>query len=121
MNGEGMGSITTAMTNDRTAHDVAGDGSVMVSKIRAHNGAVSLTVQQTSSINDWLLKWHNYIDGADASEWADAKIIIRAPYMKRMVTCIGVSPQKLADLPYQAQGQNVTWSLMAADIRQVVI
>jgi hypothetical protein len=109
------------MANDRTAHDVASDGSVMVSKIRAHNGAVSISVQQTSPINDWLLKWYNFVDGADASEWTDTKIIIRAPRMGRLVTCTGVSPQKLADLPYQAQGQNVIWSLMAADIRQVVI
>ncbi len=121
MIGEGMGSITTSMANDRTTHDVAGDGSVMVSKIRVHNGTVSVSAQQTSPIHDWLQKWYNYIDGADASEWADTKIIIRAPLMKRQVTCIGVSPQKDADLPYQAQGQNITWALMAADIRKIVI
>lgn len=121
MIGEGMGSITTSMTNDKSVHDVASDGGIMVSKIKAENGTISLVTQQTSPINEWLTKWYNYINGSDASKWASAKIIIRSPLMKRQTTCTGVSPQKLADLPYQQQGQNQTWALMAADIRQVVI
>ena len=28
----------------------------------------------------------------------------------------GVSPGKMPDMPYAAQGENVTWLLMAADV-----
>jgi hypothetical protein len=119
--GEGIGNINISMTNDRTAHDVASDGSVMVSKIRARNGSLSLAVQQTSGLNRWLMKWYNYLETAPTSAWADTTIVIRCPRMGEQTTAIGVSPQKLPDKPYQAQGQNVNWALLAADIQQDVI
>lgn len=116
ISGEGVGSINISMSNDRTMHDIAADGSVMVSKIRARNGLLALTVQQTSAINKWLLKWYNYLEFADASEWADTTVIIYG--MGETYTALGVSPQKLPDRPYQAQGQNIVWNLMSADITQ---
>jgi glutamine cyclotransferase len=115
--GEGIGSIAISRSNDVSAQDVSGDGSVMVSKIRARNGSISFTIQQTSGFNRWLNKWYNYLEGANTSVWADTKIIVRAPQMGKVTTLIGVSPQKFADEPYQAQGQNLTWALLAADIQ----
>ena len=52
-NGEGLGDITVTWTNDRTAHDVAGDGSTMVSKIRTYNGTWTINTQQTSTLKRW--------------------------------------------------------------------
>ena len=119
-NGVGIGTINVSMTTDRTAHDVAADGSVMVTKIRGRNGAVTIAVQQTSELNKWLLKWYNYLEAAATSKWAETTITIKSPVMKDLISATGVSPQKLADKPYQAQGQNVNWTLMAADIQQDV-
>lgn len=119
--GEGLGSITTDMTTDRTTHEVAADGTVMVSKIKARNGTVSVVTQQTSSLHQWLVKFYNYLETADSSEWARGKIIIRTPAMKELETCTGVSPTKLPSNPRQAQGQNLTWSLMAADIQREAV
>ena len=42
--GTGIGSITFAMANDSSSHDVAADGSVMTSKIKAGNGTVTISV-----------------------------------------------------------------------------
>lgn len=116
--GEGLGSISIVMTNDRTAHDLAADGTVMVSKMPGRNGTVTITAQQTSDLHKWLVKWYNYLEAAAASEWAASSITIRSQVQGELTTCTGVSPQKLADRPYQAQGQTVTWNLMAADIQQ---
>jgi hypothetical protein len=116
--GEGIGSINISMANDRTAHDVSGDGSVMVSKIRARNGSIVFSIQQTSSFNRWLTKWYNFLEGAPTDVYADTSIVIRAPKMGELTTLKGVSPQKLPDKPYQVQGQNVSWTLLAADIQQ---
>lgn len=116
--GAGIGSITTTMTTDRTVHDVSADGQVMVSKIRGRNGTHAIAVQQTSELNKWLLKLYNYLEQAAAQHWAGITIIIRSPAMKELITSTGVSFQKLPDKPYQAQGQQVTWQLMAADIQQ---
>jgi len=116
--GGGIGSINLSMSNDRTVHDIAADGSVMVSKIRARNGQLSLAIQQTSPLNKWLTKWFNYLETASTSAWADTTVTIRCPVMGDSKILTGVSPQKQADVPYQAQGQQVTWNLMAADIQQ---
>lgn len=120
LQGEGMGSISVAMAGDRTAHDVAADGSVMVSKIAGNNGTISISVQQTSPLHKFLLGWWNYIKDPNtpSSEYALATIMIRAVSMGEETFATGVSPQKLPDKPYQQQGQQVTWALMAADIDQ---
>jgi len=116
--GEGIGSISVSMATEKTEHNVASDGSVMVSKIPGDNGTIAITIQQTSTLNKWLLKWYNYLKAASTSQWAKTGITVRAPSMQDLITATGVSPQKLADKPYQAQGQLVTWNLMAADIQQ---
>lgn len=119
--GEGLGSITTEMTTDRTIQDVAADGTVMISKVKARNGTVAIAVQQTSTVHQRLVKLYNYLETASTSKWAETKIIIRTPGMSELETCTGVSFTKLPSNPRQAQGQNLTWSLMAADIQRDVV
>jgi hypothetical protein len=122
-NGEGVGSIGFNMTTDRTAHDVGADGKVMVSKIKAKNGTAILAIQQTSPLNKWLLKLFNTLssDSTSPQAWAGIKIVMRAPNMGDLITATGVSFQKQADRGYKAQGEQVTWNLMCAEIQQDVI
>ena len=44
--GEGVGSVTVSRANDNTQHDVAADGSVMVSKIHTKNGTIAIAIQR---------------------------------------------------------------------------
>lgn len=118
INGQGVGTITTTMATEKTTHDVSADGSVMVNKIPGDNGTIAISVQQTSAVHKWLLNWYNYIKAASTSQWALASITVQSPVMGDLITATGVSPQKLPDRPYQAQGQMVTWNLMAANIQQ---
>jgi hypothetical protein len=113
-----MGSITTSMATTKTVHEVAADGRVMPSKIAGENGTIVLQIQQTSDLNRWLKKWYNYINSADSSEWANTNITIKSNNLGDNTVCTGVSPEKLADKPYQAQGQMITWNLMATNIAQ---
>ncbi|TWH46332.1 phage protein [Sporomusa sp. KB1] len=119
--GQGIGEMTIAMATDRTAHDVAADGAVMVSKLAGENGIITIQAQQTSSLHNWLMNWYNYLYLADTDEWTQTTILIRAPKMGRSHVGIGVSPQKVGDTPYQAQGQRVTWPLMCADLKTLPI
>ncbi|EKQ56268.1 MULTISPECIES: phage protein [unclassified Clostridium] len=116
--GAGLGSITTSQSTTKTAHEVSADGRVMISKIAGENGTVAITMQQTSELHQWFLSWYNYINGSSAStdDWAAMSLTIKNNNLGEITTCTGVSPEKLADRPYQAQGQNVTWNLMAAEI-----
>ena len=116
--GEGFGSITFAMSGDVTAHDVAADSTVMISKMRVGNGTIAITTQQTSSLHQWLTKAYNYCMGAPSSEWAKTAIMANSPAMKVTHDCSGVSFQKRGDKPYQAQGQMITWTFMSAVMKE---
>jgi len=109
--GAGLGSISIVPSTTKTIQDVAADGRVMISKVAGNNGTIAITMQQNSLLHKNLLNWYNYINTtASTSDWASTTVII--------ANATGVSPQKLADKPYQAQGQMITWTLMAANIHE---
>lgn len=121
MQGEGMGDFTVTKVTDRTVHDVASDGCVMVSKIAGNNGNVSINAQQTSTLHNWLEGLFNYLVSATTDEWAQISLTIRAPKMKKTNICTGGAFVKEGDEPYQAQGQRVAWSLLFTDIQKLTI
>ena len=112
--GEGVGSVSISRANDMTQHDVAADGSVMVSKIFTENGTVAIAIQQTSAAHKWLKKWHDYLKVAPTSEFAKSTAILKNPAVGETISMSGVTPQKRADSAFQQVGQQVTWNLMAA-------
>lgn len=114
--GKGAGSIDINMATEKTAHDVAADGAVMISKIPGNNGTISISIQQSSPTHKLLLLWYNYLLAASATQWASNSITIRDNVTGVSIIATGVSPQKRADKSYQAQGQRVNWNFMAADI-----
>lgn len=121
VNGKGIGSISVTMSTEKSVHDVAADGSVMVSKIPGDNAAVDIEVQQTSEFHKWLTNYYNFVKLAPASQWANAAIVIRDKIGGALITALDVSPLKKADKPYQAQGQRVTWPFLSANCQEVAI
>ena len=121
MNGnQGMGQFTVMNATERTVHSVAADGSIMVSAIAGDNGSVQVEAQQTSTLHHFLINWFNIVktsmDVGDVSNWATAVVEITSILDGSKHILTGVSPSKVPDKPYQAQGQNVTWNLMAASV-----
>lgn len=114
--GKGVGSATVSRANDITQHDVAADGSTMISKVPGRNGTLAIAIQQTSAGNAFLRKWYNYVETAPASEFARASAVLKSLSTGENISMSGVSPQKRADSAYQANGQQVTWNLMCAKI-----
>lgn len=121
VSGKGIGSISVTMSTEKTTHDVAADGSVMVSKIPGDNATIDIEIQQTSEFHKWLTNYYNFVKLAPASFWAQGVIIIRDRIGGSLITATGVSPAKKADKSYQAQGQRLTWNFMAADCQEVAI
>lgn len=119
--GEGLGSITTEMSAERTIHDMAADGAVMITKVKARNGTISIAIQQTSSFHQWLQKLYNYLEAASTDQWAGITLIIRTLGMNELETCTGVSFGKQPSNPKQAEGQKLTWPLLAADIQRDIV
>ena len=112
--GEGIGGATVAYAKDMTAHDSAADGVVMISKIVSKNGTATITTQQTSEGNKWLKNFVKYLRNAPTSEFALGYMLIYGPDVD--MRCNGLTPQKPADTAFQESGQQVSWSLMVAEI-----
>jgi len=114
--GEGVGSITVEMSSERSQHDVAADGSIMISKMAGNNGVITIECQQTSLVHKYLLNLFNYVWQADTNQWAMIAIALRNISDGTSHICTGVSFNKKGAKSYKREGQQVTWTLMAADI-----
>lgn len=116
----GLGSITIRMNTVRTTHDVAADGTVMPSYIAGDNGEADIMVQETSAIHQQLLSLYNLCvlaaNNDDVSGWAATTISFTFLIDGSVHVLTGVSFDKIPDKPYEAQGQKMTWKLLAANI-----
>ena len=114
--GEGVGEITISMATERTHHDIAADGTIMISKIAGNNGTIAVKCQQTSVIHKYLVGLYNYLLTTDTNQWAQAAMLLRNASDGTSHVLTGISINKLGDKTYKAQGDTITWTLMAADI-----
>jgi Bacteriophage KPP10, Structural protein ORF10 len=115
--GLGIGSINVTKTGENTAHSVAADGVAMVSHVINKTGMLAIQCQQNSDVDQWLRWAFNLLDNTNPeTDWALMVIELIDSVGQKSTTATGVSFQKAADLPYQAQGQMVTWNLMAASV-----
>lgn len=116
----GMGQFIVKNTVERTTHDVAADGTVMISAISGSNGEMEIEVQQNSVIQAFLLDWFNIVavllDQGDVANWASASVSLRSTLDGSAHLLTGVSPSKNPDKTYTAQGGKVTWRLMAGEV-----
>jgi hypothetical protein len=119
ISGEGLGKAVVSMTTERTAHQVAADGSVMVSKIAGNNGNITIDLQQTSAAHKALLAFYNLVVTSPPNAWAQGVLTMRNVTDGSMHVATGISFQKVPDKTYEAEGQMVSWTLMAADIQSL--
>ncbi len=117
--GQGVGSLTVSYSTEKSAHNVAADGVVMVSKIAGHNGMLTISCQQTSALHKWLLKSSNTLYDAETAQWAQMSATLRNTSDGTSHIVKGISFGKHPDKAYAAQGGMVNWSLFAADIRSL--
>lgn len=115
----GAGSFRVAMTMERTVHDVAADGTVMVSYVAGDNGTLDIEVQESSLLHQELLGLYNAClvaaDNDDVAAWAATVISFRMLTDGSQHIFSGVSFSKFPDKPYEAHGQRVTWRMMVAN------
>jgi len=117
--GQGVGQVTVTMTQERTAHSLGADGTVMVSKMAGHNGQVQIQCQQTSNVHKWLTAAENAVYIADTDQWASMTATLRNTSDGTTHIITGMSFGKVPDKVYQAEGQMVTWTLWAANIQSL--
>ena len=122
---QGFGELIITMTTERSTHTVAADGTVLVTYIAGTNGTADIRVQQTSEIHTYLLNWANtkfaLADSGNVSTFAGMSFTARNLVDGTQHVCQGVTPSKIPDKPYGAQPQELTWRLMVANSRQIIV
>lgn len=121
----GLSRMTVTMATEKTAQNVAADGAVMVSAIAGDNGTVTLEMQQTSQLHAFLLQAYNAIvtllNQGNVLNFATMQITIRNLVDGSQHLLSGVSFGKIPPKVYEAQGQNISWELWAADIQNTIV
>lgn len=121
----GLGQFVVVMATERTAHDTSADGTVMISYIPGDSGHLAIEVQQTSPLHAYLLDLYNAgkiaADAGNVSFWAATAITLRSLVDGSYHVLTGVSPARIPDKTYAAQGGKLTWILMAGDIQSAIV
>jgi len=117
--GAGLGGVTVAMANDVSQQDLAADGSVMTSKIKAQNGTLTYNLQQTSDGAKFLKKLNTYLKTAPSSEWTRATATVVSTQQGVNISATGLSPQKPPDAAFAQTGTQVAFAYLAQVITGV--
>jgi len=114
VNGLGIGKITVAYLDNLTESDLGADGAVMVTKVESARCKISLEIQQTSSLNKWLLTYANTVRTAESSVWAGGTIKITENFTNgAAITASYCSLIKRPDRSDAQQGDHVTWEFLS--------
>jgi len=117
--GEGWGSISVAMDDDHTNIAVGADGASMISKINSNKGTITLEVQQTSPLNNWLVNAYNKLNKAATNRWAEIEIDIKELFDNGIkITATKGAFKKLADHKNGTNGDSKTWTFVFATITE---
>ena len=117
---EGVKSLTIGNATERTVHDTAADGTIMVSYVSGESGFIDIETQQNSTLHQFLLNWANIkfvlSENQNAEFFAAAAVKVLDLISGSTHILTGVSPAKIPDKPYGPAGGMVTWKLMAANV-----
>lgn len=114
--GAGTGSIVITRAQDMAVHDVGADGEVVTSKMEGKHGSITFTALQTSELNDFFMRWHNYLEVAPSSEFVEGVCNIKNTVTGESVSATRTTIQKMADTNMQAQQQSKSWGLLSESI-----
>jgi hypothetical protein len=111
----GVGQIVFTNAAEHTSHDRAADGTIMPSFMAGDDGNIQIEVQQTSIAHKVLLSWLNTLKTAamndDVSNWATTTAFFRSLTDGSVHQASGISPMKVPDKTYAANGGKITWNL----------
>ena len=114
----GSGKITISRTGDLASHTTTADGYVVINRMRAPNGTVTLEIPQNSAADRFLRKWIRYITGTQTSGFARSTLTVYDTAGSVLYTMQGVTPQKWPDVTYDQTAGNITYTLLAASVTE---
>ena len=115
----GVGTITIRMLTERSAMETAADGVVMPSYIPGESAEVTVEMLQTSELHHAFLALFNLLasaaNGGDVSNVFASVLSFRTLLDGSGHLIRGTFFDRIADKPYAAKGQMVTWKFIAAN------
>ena len=115
----GAGKIVISASGDLSSHTATADGYVVINRLRAENGTITLEVPQNSIGDDFLRKWVRYLRTVqDSSRFALSTLTVTDQAGGFTILCTGVTPQKVPDRTYDRSATSVTYTLLAASITE---
>jgi len=118
LSAQGMGKISVTSSGDLSSHTATADGYVVVNRLRANHGIITLEVPQNSSADEFLRRWARYLKNAQSYLFALTALNIVDQMGGFTIYCEGVTPQKIPDRVYDQTSGNVSWTLLAANISE---
>ena len=115
----GAGKIVISASGDLSSHTATADGYVVINKLKAENGTITIEVPQNSIGDEFMRKWVKYLSNlSDSSRFALSTLTITDNAGGFTILCTGVTPQKKPDRTYDRSSTNVTYTLLAASITE---
>ncbi len=119
---DGVGKIVVSRSGDLSSHTATADGYVVVNRLKSENGSIVLEVPQNSAADEFLRRWAGYLQSVEATEeFAASTLTIRDTAGGLTITATGVTPQKIPDRTWDRTATNLTYTLLAASIREKAV
>ena len=118
LSNEGSGRVTVSYTNDLGSVTTTATGYVVINKLVAKNGAISIEIPTNSNADIFLRKWANYLKKAPTKEFALSTFSLTDPAAGRVMNFTGVFPQRMPDEGYDANSANRQYNLLFAEMTE---
>ena len=115
----GRGKMVVSYSGDVSAHTMTADGTVIINRMKAENGIVTLEVPQNSIADVFLRKWCKYLRNTSRPEFFHlTTLTITDQAGEFTILCTGVTPQKVPDRTFDRSSTNLTYTLLCAKITE---
>ena len=115
----GRGKMVISYSGDLSAHTLTADGSVIINRMKADNGIITLEIPQNSLADHFLRKWCKYLRNKARPEFFYlTTLTVTDQAGEFTILCSGVTPQKIPDRTFDRSSTNLTYTLLAASISE---
>ena len=114
----GGGEIGISYTNDIGSMTTTATGYVVINKLVAKNGTITLQIPQNSDADEFLQKWVSYLQAGITKEFALSTLSVTDPAAGKVFNFSGVIPQRKPDRGYQATSANRQYTLLFAEMTE---
>ena len=113
---QGSGRIGISYAGDMASNTVTALGYVVVNKLVAKNGTISLEIPCNSDVDNFLRFWIQTIKTSSPKRFALATLTLNDTAAERVLNISGVVPQKEPDEGYDRESGNRQYNLLFAEM-----